>query len=121
MRDQQRAVDYLDFWLDVTQHMTLCRHYVRHLRRSVLADTPEVERASKRSSGVTGGATSAAESDYGDPGPSEKRQPIPDNRISAMLRSERTSIHSHSHSNSQGSNQTRSRASTVSGMQPPRP
>ncbi|XP_044715389.1 regulator of G protein signaling domain-containing protein [Hirsutella rhossiliensis] len=34
MRDQQRSVDYLDFWLDVAQHMSLCRHYVRELRRS---------------------------------------------------------------------------------------
>lgn len=51
MRDQQRSVDYLDFWLDVAQHMTLCRHYVRELRRSVLIGTPDGERsASKRSS-----------------------------------------------------------------------
>ncbi|CRG92296.1 Protein rax1 [Talaromyces islandicus] len=41
MRDQQRSVDYLDFWLDVSQHMSLCRHYVRELRRSVLVATPE--------------------------------------------------------------------------------
>ncbi|KAH2897158.1 hypothetical protein KXW52_007596 [Aspergillus fumigatus] len=32
MRDQQRSVDYLDFWLDVSQHMSLCRHYVRELQ-----------------------------------------------------------------------------------------
>jgi hypothetical protein len=104
--------------------MTLCRHYVRHLRRSVLVDTPEVDPASKRSSGTTGitGGASGPDSDTGgDPGPSEKRQPLSDNRISAMLRSERTSLHSHSHSNSQGSTQPRSPASTVSGMQPPRP
>ncbi|KAI1608563.1 RGS domain-containing protein [Exophiala viscosa] len=51
MRDQQRSVDYLDFWLDVSQHMSLCRHYVRELRRSMLVDTPEMEKAtSKRSS-----------------------------------------------------------------------
>ncbi|KAF4973738.1 hypothetical protein FSARC_46 [Fusarium sarcochroum] len=49
MRDQQRSVDYLDFWLDVAQHMSLCRHYVRELRRSVLIGTPE---ASKRSSAI---------------------------------------------------------------------
>ncbi|KAK0746390.1 regulator of G-protein signaling domain-containing protein [Schizothecium vesticola] len=41
MRDQQRSVDYLDFWLDVAQHMSLCRHFVRDLRRSVLVSTPE--------------------------------------------------------------------------------
>lgn len=56
MRDQQRSVDYLDFWLDVSQHLSLCRHYVRELRRSVLVATPEIEKSqsntmnSKRSS-----------------------------------------------------------------------
>ncbi|RSL96866.1 hypothetical protein CEP52_011216 [Fusarium oligoseptatum] len=50
MRDQQRSVDYLDFWLDVAQHMSLCRHYVRELRRSVLIGTPEMQ--SKRSSAI---------------------------------------------------------------------
>ncbi|KAK3498553.1 RGS domain-containing protein [Neurospora crassa] len=52
MRDQQRSVDYLDFWLDVAQHMSLCRHYVRELRRSVLVGTPEPDRSSKRSSAI---------------------------------------------------------------------
>ncbi|KAI1384161.1 regulator of G protein signaling superfamily [Hypoxylon trugodes] len=53
MRDQQRSVDYLDFWLDVAQHMSLCRHYVRELRRSVLVGTPDLEtEESKRSSRV---------------------------------------------------------------------
>ncbi|KAJ9152139.1 Regulator of G-protein signaling 3 [Pleurostoma richardsiae] len=53
MRDQQRSVDYLDFWLDVAQHMTLCRHYVRELRRSVLVGTPDLEKpSSKRSSQI---------------------------------------------------------------------
>jgi len=51
MRDQQRSVDYLDFWLDVAQHMSLCRHYVRELRRSVMIGTPDLDRqSSKRSS-----------------------------------------------------------------------
>ena len=37
--------------LDVSQHMSLCRHYVRELRRSVLVETPELEKSgSKRSS-----------------------------------------------------------------------
>ncbi|KAG5947490.1 hypothetical protein E4U59_000851 [Claviceps monticola] len=53
MRDQQRSVDYLDFWLDVAQHMSLCRHYVRELRRSVLVATPDMEKTnSKRSSQI---------------------------------------------------------------------
>ena len=35
----------------MTQHLALCRHYVRELRRSVLIETPELEKAgSKRSS-----------------------------------------------------------------------
>lgn len=41
--------------LDVLQHMSLCRHYVRELRRSVLMDTPEntgPEKTSKRSSQI---------------------------------------------------------------------
>ncbi|KAI1371813.1 regulator of G protein signaling superfamily [Hypoxylon crocopeplum] len=51
MRDQQRSVDYLDFWLDVAQHMSLCRHYVRELRRSVLIGTPDLDvEESKRTS-----------------------------------------------------------------------
>ena len=32
--------------------MSLCRHYVRELRRSVLVGTPDLERSSKRSSGI---------------------------------------------------------------------
>ncbi|EAW10691.1 putative RGS domain protein (Rax1) [Aspergillus clavatus NRRL 1] len=50
MRDQQRSVDYLDFWLDVSQHMSLCRHYVRELRRSVLVATPDLEKADSKGS-----------------------------------------------------------------------
>ncbi|TGZ83569.1 regulator of G protein signaling superfamily [Ascodesmis nigricans] len=40
MRDQQRSLDYLDFWLDVSQHAYFCRYYVSELRRSVLVGTP---------------------------------------------------------------------------------
>ncbi|KAF2664175.1 regulator of G protein signaling superfamily [Microthyrium microscopicum] len=100
MRDQQRSVDYLDFWLDVSQHMTLCRHYVRDLRRSVLADTPEG--ASKRSSGNTAGGMDVAEAYDSAAGPSEKRS-ASDNRISQVLRDNRSQ---HSKSNSQNSNNT---------------
>jgi len=52
MRDQQRSVDYLDFWLDIAQHMSLCRLYVRELRRSMLVSTPDLikENESKHSS-----------------------------------------------------------------------
>lgn len=41
------------FRLDVSQHMALCRHFVRELRRSVLFETPDLDKAgSKRSSQV---------------------------------------------------------------------
>src|SRR5262249_26041320 len=113
MRDQQRSVDYLDFWLvsmtqrnpcsltnvrlDVSQHMSLCRHYVRELRRSVLVDTPEPEKsASKRSS-------TALDNLEGEAGPSEKR--TEEQRLSAFLRSDNGSIR-HSQHSSQGSSQT---------------
>lgn len=38
--------------LDVAQHMSLCRHYVRELRRSVLIGTPDIDKSSKRSSQI---------------------------------------------------------------------
>jgi Regulator of G protein signaling domain len=34
----------LDLWLDIKQHTSLCRVYVRELRRSVLVATPDVEK-----------------------------------------------------------------------------
>jgi hypothetical protein len=36
--------------LDVSQHLQLCRLYVRRLHRSLVDETPEIEKASKRSS-----------------------------------------------------------------------
>ena len=79
--------------LDVSQHMSLCRHYVRELRRSVLVATPELEKSgSKRSS--------AALENVGDiplveAGPSgfrtgnvETTEKDADQRLSAFLRSE---------------------------------
>ncbi|KAF2453426.1 rgs domain-containing protein [Lineolata rhizophorae] len=99
MRDQQRSVDYLDFWLDVTQHMSLCRHYVRELRRSNLIETPELEKAgSKRSSAVLDNMEQA--------GPSTEKQ-TPEQRVSAFLRTDSGSRHSHQ--NSQGSGQSMDR------------
>jgi hypothetical protein len=49
MREQYRGVDYLDFWLDVVQHLSLCRHYVRGLRQSVMASS-EMDNSSRASS-----------------------------------------------------------------------
>ena len=84
--------------LDVSQHMQLCRHYVRELRRSVLIETPELEKAgSKRSSAVLDafnthnnefpvGSAIAGSSTFYVP---EKQ--TPDQRLSAFLRSEASS------------------------------
>ncbi|KAF2713700.1 regulator of G protein signaling superfamily [Pleomassaria siparia CBS 279.74] len=96
MRDQQRSVDYLDFWLDVSQHLQLCRLYVRRLHRSVIEDTPEADKNSKRSSYVL---------DNTGEGPSNEKGNVSDQRLSAFLRSDNGSRH-HSPQNSQGSNQS---------------
>jgi hypothetical protein len=114
MRDQQRSVDYLDFWLDVSQHMTLCRHYVRHLRRSVLADTPDAEGQSKRSSGRSGIEVASA---YDGAGPSEKKQ-LSEQRVSAVLRGERASQHSHSNSQTSAHSHRSSPSAGAAGGQP---
>ncbi|OAL54126.1 regulator of G protein signaling superfamily [Pyrenochaeta sp. DS3sAY3a] len=98
MRDQQRSVDYLDFWLDVSQHLQLCRLYVRRLHRSMIEETPDLEEKSKRSSYVY---------DNAGEGPSnEKGGDLSDQRLSAFLRSDHPS-RNHSPQNSQGSNQSR--------------
>jgi hypothetical protein len=94
--------------------MSLCRHYVRELRRSVLVDTPELEKAaSKRSSAIL--------DSYTDPttiaGPSNEKG-VRDESVSQALRNEqvRPGIHSHSNShssgNSGGSSSRRKRRST---------
>ncbi|KAF3925149.1 hypothetical protein ABW20_dc0101476 [Dactylellina cionopaga] len=81
MRDQQRSVDYLDFWLDVSQHMSLCRHYVRELRRSVLVSTPDLHKSgSKRSSQII---------DHLGTGEDENEK-NDDQRLSAFLRNDST-------------------------------
>ncbi|KAJ5532779.1 uncharacterized protein N7503_002104 [Penicillium pulvis] len=100
MRDQQRSVDYLDFWLDVSQHMSLCRHYVRELRRSVLVATPDMERAdSKRSSAMLENLENLGDIPLVEAGPSRlagnEKERDADHRLSAFLRSEgHTSSHS---------------------------
>ncbi|BCR95933.1 putative RGS domain protein (Rax1) [Aspergillus luchuensis] len=103
MRDQQRSVDYLDFWLDVSQHMSLCRHYVRELRRSVLVATPDLEKAdSKGSSGALDNFEHYNDIPLVEAGPSNSRHGLndvgdrdADQRLSAFLRSEgQTSGHS---------------------------
>ncbi|KAI1421854.1 putative RGS domain protein [Xylaria sp. FL1777] len=107
MRDQQRSVDYLDFWLDVAQHMSLCRHYVRELRRSVLVRTPDLEKEeSSRSSRVL-----EAIGDMG-AGPSmgTEKEREQNAQMSAYLRDQPAP--SALHDSPQGSQERRTRAST---------
>ncbi|KAL8694607.1 MAG: hypothetical protein Q9218_000789 [Villophora microphyllina] len=123
MRDQQRSVDYLDFWLDVAQHTSLCRHFVRELRRSILVETPDLEKTnSKRSSYILdhmGGVNDPA-------GPStdlNDEEKIKDQNLSAYLR-ENTGASNHSPQSSLGSQQSALRASgdrAFGGERPPRP
>ncbi|KAL8739907.1 MAG: hypothetical protein Q9190_007335 [Brigantiaea leucoxantha] len=124
MRDQQRSVDYLDFWLDVSQHMSLCRHYVRELRRSVLVETPDLEKTgSKRSSYVLDHM-----GEVNDPsGPSANLsadERIKDQNLSAYLRQD-NGTSNHSPQSSLDSNQSRLRGSgdryRGNGERPPRP
>ncbi|KAI0444414.1 putative RGS domain protein [Xylaria telfairii] len=109
MRDQQRSVDYLDFWLDVAQHMSLCRHYVRELRRSVLVGTPDLEKEeSKRSSRAL-----EAIGDIG-AGPSmgTEKEREQNAQMSAYLRDQPAPSTSVFHDSPQGSQERRTRAST---------
>ena len=103
--------------------MSLCRHYVRELRRSVLVETPELEKGgSKRSSAVLENM-----GEMNDPaGPSmnlssdEKSQ---DQRLSAFLRSDNAKPELSQHS-SYGSGQSgvaRSGDAATNGDRPPRP
>ncbi|QOU22673.1 hypothetical protein BRETT_002855 [Brettanomyces bruxellensis] len=36
MRDTQKSIDYLDFWIDTVQHMNLCKVYVKGLKESLI-------------------------------------------------------------------------------------
>src|SRR5438046_10704433 len=70
--------------LDTSQHMSLCRHYVRELRRSVLISTPDLQKSgSKRSSGHD--AEDATGNHHGMSGMNDKTE---DQRLSAFLRME---------------------------------
>ena len=109
--------------LDVAQHMSLCRHYVRELRRSVLIETPDNEKTagSKRSSAIL-----ETLGDVNDPtGPSmhlSHNEKNHDQRLSAFLREQQNG---HSPNESPGSQQQgrgsaerRPRASFMSGRDP---
>ncbi|KAL8762962.1 MAG: hypothetical protein Q9184_001112 [Pyrenodesmia sp. 2 TL-2023] len=110
MRDQQRSVDYLDFWLDVSQHTSLCRHYVSELRRSILIETPELEKtSSKRSSYILDQM-----GEVNDPaGPSTdltSDEKVKDQNLSAFLRQDNGNSN-HSPQSSLGSQRSAVRAS----------
>lgn len=145
MRDQQRSVDYLDFWcafisllyshswnsswpyfrLDVAQHMSLCRHYVRELRRSVMIGTPKGDDAqSKRSSAIL---ESMGDMNHPAAGPStfnSEKERNQDAQMSAFLREQAENGETgqrHSPSNSFGSHQSANNRGTMSSDRQPRP
>lgn len=121
---EQHAHAQLTSRLDVSQHMSLCRHYVRELRRSVLVETPDLEKSrSKRSSQILDDYNGYNErGDSGEQGPSNvfrdpsKERQTPDQRLSAFLRNDNGSHHSPQ--NSQGSGYES--AGTGNHEQPPR-
>ena len=101
--------------------MALCRHYVRELRRSVLVETPELEKAgSKRSSQVL---DRFGDLDNG-AGPSNTGDDrIGDQHVSSFLRQDNGARHSPQ--SSMGSQQSAvvrgSGDRTINGERPPRP
>ena len=109
--------------LDVSQHMSLCRHYVRELRRSVLVSTPDLEKSgSKRSSQILNQydlertSSEQGPSGRGNRSDSKGRQSN-DQRLSAFLRNENGDRHS-----SRGSETARRSDTALPGdEQPPRP
>lgn len=106
--------------LDVSQHMSLCRHYVRELRRSVLLSTPDLEKAgSKRSSQIPEGFERPPTEQGPSNGLSKDRNG--DQRLSTFLRNDSGS--KHSANNSQGSHRgsDQSGQDTLGSARPPRP
>jgi hypothetical protein len=111
--------------------MSLCRHYVRELRRSVLISTPDLEKggASKRSSQVLDNypldrTSSDHQNNNGGGGPApratskERERLSNDQRLSAFLRDDRPGSR-HSPQNSTASQ--KSEQNTPGSEQPPRP
>lgn len=84
----------------MSQHMSLCRHYVRELRRSVLVATPDIERAdSMHSSAMLENLENLGDIPLQEAGPSRipgsEKDRDANHRLSAFLRSEgHTSNHS---------------------------
>ncbi|KAH8597637.1 RGS domain-containing protein [Bisporella sp. PMI_857] len=112
MRDFQRSVDYLDFWLDVAQHMSLCRHYVRGLRRSVMIGTPDGDKAQSKRSSVL--LETLGDMNHPVAGPSHlssEKEKNQDAQMSAFLREQNNNNNGigHSPSNSLGSHTSAAR------------
>ncbi|KAK3075200.1 Bud site selection protein, Revert to axial protein 1 [Teratosphaeriaceae sp. CCFEE 6253] len=105
--------------------MSLCRHYVRELRRSVLISTPDLEKGgSKRSSQVLDNYN--AERHSSDQGPSgttrslngmQKERMSNDQRLSAFLRHDTETRHSPQNSTASA----KSEGNTPGSEAPPRP
>src|SRR5271163_2713067 len=75
--------------LDVAQHMSLCRHYVRELRRSVMIGTPDGEKSgSKRSSAILEGLGDMNHPPAGPSMFSSEKEKNQDAQMSAFLREE---------------------------------
>lgn len=98
--------------------MTLCRHYVREMRRSVLIGTPEPEHASKRSSQIL---ESMGDLNYAAPGPSmyaTDKDRDQDAQMSAYLREDRASPTAAGFHDSPHSSGERARPSPGTGSTP---
>lgn len=98
--------------------MTLCRHYVREMRRSVLIGTPEPEHASKRSSQIL---ESMGDMNYAAPGPSmyaTDKDRDQDAQMSAYLREDRASPTAAGFHDSPHSSGERARPSPGTGSTP---
>lgn len=103
--------------------MSLCRHYVRELRRSILVGTPELEKAgSKRSSQVLEGLGDMNHPVAGPSYMSTEKERGQDAQMSAYLREDRAIGHGHSPHNSIGSKEgMQAIRKSSSNSQPPRP
>lgn len=97
--------------------MSLCRHYVRELRRSVLIETPELEKAGSKRSSQFLDTYDRPSIEQGTSAMLPKERLSTDQRLSAYLRSDNSSS-KHSPQNSQGS---ASNGQTPPAEQPPRP
>lgn len=50
MKEEYKGIEYLEFWLAVVKHLSLCRNYVRGLRQSIVASERDI--SSSRTSSV---------------------------------------------------------------------